>query len=133
MGRLQTQLQAGEGEEDEGGGDGEGEEREGRGTEGQWRGEEDSVPDEDREEEDRGAQTDTDDDWASSTGKHSGSLSYTFTAADEEKLVDFFRANPCFYDKGHPKYTNQVYWRKVLATISTELDTTSEYQTFAAF
>ncbi|XP_060777979.1 uncharacterized protein LOC132886843 [Neoarius graeffei] len=58
------------------------------------------------------------------SGQQARSLSYSFGVADEEKLVDFFHANPCFYDKTLDLYSNAIHKRKLTQGIAAELHTT---------
>ncbi|XP_060761143.1 uncharacterized protein LOC132871010 isoform X2 [Neoarius graeffei] len=58
------------------------------------------------------------------SGQQARSLPYSFGIADEERLVDFFRANPCFYDKTLDLYSNAIHKRKLTQGIATELHTT---------
>ena len=90
------------------------------------------------EEEDEGARASTqedpsDDDRQSTTGQHSKSVSYTFTAQEEERMVEFFAANDCFYNKCSRLYTNQTHKTKVLAPLAEELRSTSEYSYLSQF
>lgn len=61
------------------------------------------------------------------SGQQAKNESYSFGAADEERLVDFFRDNPCYYDKTLDLYTNSTHKRKLTQGIATELHTTGEY------
>ena len=85
----------------------------------------DSDVDEEAQAED---DDDDDDERACATGQRGRSTSYTFGAEDEERLVDFFRAHPCFYDKGDTKYANLTHRRKLLLAQAAELHTTSKYK-----
>ncbi|XP_054647217.1 uncharacterized protein LOC129189507 [Dunckerocampus dactyliophorus] len=48
----------------------------------------------------------------------------SFSAKNEERLVEFFSVNPAFYDKSHPNYQNQQEKDKLLEQLAKELHTT---------
>ena len=57
-------------------------------------------------------------------------VSCSFPSHKEDKLVEFFAANDCFYNKASPKYQNQAYKAKLIHQIAAELNTTSKYPFF---
>ncbi|XP_013415080.1 uncharacterized protein LOC106177005 [Lingula anatina] len=51
---------------------------------------------------------------------------YSFRASKEEKIVEFFSNNNCFYNKSHPNYLNQTNKDKLLAGLSKKLDSNAK-------
>ena len=49
---------------------------------------------------------------------------FHFDPATEEQLVEFFKENPCFYDKADPMFANKAVQEKKLLRLATELKTT---------
>ena len=56
------------------------------------------------------------------TFRHRDLYSYDFPDAHEKKLVDFFTANECFYNKLSEKYDNKQYKDRLLAEMAFELE-----------
>ena len=74
-----------------------------------------------------GDDDDDDDGSTSSTGKRvTKGTNYSFCSAYEEKLVEFFERNECFYNKSLNTYSNSILKKKLLERIAKELKTTSE-------
>ncbi|XP_078573445.1 uncharacterized protein LOC144860178 [Branchiostoma floridae x Branchiostoma japonicum] len=48
----------------------------------------------------------------------------SFSADKEERLAEFFSANPIFYDKSHPKYRNQQLKDNLMDQLAEDLQTT---------
>ena len=67
----------------------------------------------------------------SETGKRKDQKSYNFGAADEHRLVDFFEANDCFYNKMSSKYCSSQYKNRILREMAAELSCEREYQVVA--
>lgn len=61
-----------------------------------------------------------------STGKRTQIQAYAFSVESEDKMVDFFGQNDCFYNKASPKYSNTSYQRKILQEFAQELTTECE-------
>ena len=55
---------------------------------------------------------------------------YTFSAKNEQRMVEFFSVNPIFYDKGHANYFNQPKKDTLLDELASEIHTTSKYLHF---
>ena len=58
---------------------------------------------------------------------------YCFPQQKEEKLVEFFVKNECFYNKSDVKYTNKTYRTKRLQDLATELHTTGKNLIYVFF
>jgi len=54
--------------------------------------------------------------------------SYNFTARQEEKLVNFFAENPCFWDKPSANFMNKNHKDRKLTEISEELVCDGRYK-----
>ena len=81
-----------------------------------------------REDMCREEETDNGEESTSSTGKRvAKTISFSFSSADEERLVDFFREHECFYNKTLNSYSNAVLKKKLVEGVANELKTTSEY------
>ena len=52
---------------------------------------------------------------------------FEFPDAEEKKLVDFFEANDCFYNKLSGKYANTQHKDRLLAEMASELDCDGEF------
>lgn len=59
--------------------------------------------------------------------KHVNWKAYAFSAESEEKTVEFFGQNGCFYNKASPKYSNASYKGKILQEFAQELGTECEF------
>lgn len=64
---------------------------------------------------------------STSTGKRTQIQAYAFSAESEEKTVEFFGQNGCFYNKASPKYSNASYKGKILQEFAQELGTECEF------
>ena len=53
---------------------------------------------------------------------------HDFDAATEQKLVEFFSANDCFFNKGSERYANTAYKTRILNRFATELNSNGEYE-----
>ena len=51
---------------------------------------------------------------------------YEYDATVEQRLVEFFAENDCFYNKGSEKYANTKYKKRLLENLARELNTTGE-------
>ena len=51
---------------------------------------------------------------------------YEYDATVEQKLVEFFAENDCFYNKGSEKYANTKYKKRLLEVLARELNTSGE-------
>ena len=65
-----------------------------------------------------------------STGLRTKTVSYSFEPHEEEKLVEWFSQNDCFYNKTSGGYNNQGLKRKLAGTIAKEMKCSSEYNHF---
>ena len=70
------------------------------------------------DDNDEDVQDATSDDESTCRGKRE------FTSATEQKLVDFFSENECFYNKGSPQFANTKYKRRLVENLARELETT---------
>lgn len=64
---------------------------------------------------------------STSTGKRTQIQAYAFSAESEEKTVEFFGQNGCFYNKASPKYSNASYKGKILQVFAQEMGTECEF------
>ena len=53
--------------------------------------------------------------------------SYNFTAVEEERLVEFYELNDCFYNKNSDHYLNTSHKRRILDDLASDLSCEGEY------
>lgn len=85
------------------------------------------IEEEEREGEDKPRREGEDEDEEEEGDVRGRSQTYSFSAANEERLVEFFSMHPCFYDKTLPTYTNATHKRKLIQSMAAELNSTSEH------